>query len=95
VEEPLHQVLIRLGSRWPGLDVLTTDEVACWPEPFFGLFQHEGLLVPAGVASSVECDACYEGHAEPVEAIEEPEGAGVRYYMACPLAGRVQVDPER
>ncbi|HZA24993.1 MAG TPA: hypothetical protein VFA32_20765 [Dehalococcoidia bacterium] len=93
--DPLDQLLIRLGSSELGAGVLSADEVNSWPEAVSILLQREGLLLPAAPASSVYCDACHEGHAEPVETIDEPEGVGLRHYIVCSLVGRVQVDPQR
>lgn len=91
----LSQLLERARSRISEDRVVTADEVAAWPEGSLASLLREGVLDEIQPVASVECDACFEGHAELVEFVEEPPGSPRRAYIACPETGRVAVDPKR
>lgn len=94
-DELVRQLLLRARSNMPGARIVTADEVAEWPEGAFDALLSEGLLQEIQPATTVECDACFEQHAEVVEFIEEPPGSELRAYIACPEFGRVRVDTQR
>ncbi len=79
----------------PGARIVTADEVSEWPEGAFDALLREGCLREIQPATTVECDACFEGHSEVVEFIEEPPGSEPRAYIVCPEFGRVKVDTQR
>ena len=94
-DDLLDQLLERARSRIPEDKVVTADEVAAWPEGSFASLLRDGILEEMQPVAAVECDACFEGHAELVDFVEEPPGSPRRAYIACPETGRVAVDPER
>jgi hypothetical protein len=94
-DELLRQLHLRAQSNMPGARIVTADEVADWPEGAFDALLGEGVLQEIQPAKTVECDACFEGHPEVVEFIEEPPGSALRAYIACPEFGRVKVDTQR
>ena len=89
------QLLVRAQSAVAADKVITADEVAEWPPGTREDLVRDGVLEEIRPATIVECDACFEGHVEIVDFIEEPPGSGSRAYIACPEAGRVAVDTER
>ncbi len=95
IAELADQLLQRARSNVPNDRIVTADEVTRWPEGMLDALLRDGIVKEIQPATSVECDACYEGHAEVVEFIEEPPGSPLRAYIACPEFGRVKVDPQR
>lgn len=94
-DDLLSQLLERACSPVAEDRVVTADEAAAWPEGTLDSLLHDGVLVEIQPATSVQCDACFEGHVEMVEFVEEPPGSPPRAYIACPETGRVAVDPQR
>jgi hypothetical protein len=94
-DELVRQLLLRARSDMPGARIVTADEVAEWPEGALDALLSEGILQEIQPATTVECDACFERHAEVVEFIEEPPGSALRAYIVCPEFGRVKVDTQR
>jgi hypothetical protein len=94
-DELVRQLLLRVQSKVPGARIVTPDEVAEWPEGALDALVREGVLQASQPATTVECDACFEGHIEVVEFVEEPPGSAPRAYIACPEFGRVKVSPQR
>ncbi len=91
----LVQLVQRARSTSPNDRIVTADEVALWPETALESLLRYGVLAGVQPATTVECDACLEGHAEVVEFIEEPPGSEARAYISCPEFGRVRVDLQR
>lgn len=91
--EPLYQVLERLGSA--DAEIVSLEDLSIWPKTVRAMLERERLLSQSGLAVSVECKACFEGHVEPVETITDPEDSVPRHYIVCPLEGRILVDPNR
>jgi hypothetical protein len=94
-DELVRQLVQRARSGVPNDRIVTVDEAAEWPKGAFDALLREGFLQEIQPAMTVECDACFEGHAEVVEFVEEPPGSGLRAYIVCPESGRVKVDPQR
>jgi len=94
-DELADQLLQRARSNVPNDRIVTGDEVTQWPEGALEVLLRDGIMKEIQPAVTVECDACFEGHAEVVEFIEEPPGSLLRAYIACPEFGRVKVDPQR
>ncbi len=69
--------------------------MAEWPDGTLDTLLRDGVLERIQPATTVQCDACYEGHVEMVDFIEEPPGSPLRAFIPCPEAGRVAVDTER
>jgi hypothetical protein len=70
--------------------LLTNDDVGCFPDLFVAQLKSLGLLVSRQHASHVECDACYEGHVEPVTRVQRSKEK-CEFRIACPDAGWVIV----
>lgn len=77
-----------------GEAVLIWDDVEGWPEPLLRSMVKSGLLVEREPATSVQCDACQNGHVETVERIDRDCGS-VEFVIYCPAAGLVTVAPAR
>lgn len=75
--------------------MVTAEEVWDWPEGSLDALVHQGILSPEAPATAVSCDSCPEGHVEQVEVVQAGLGAERRYYIPCPVEGRVQVSAER
>jgi hypothetical protein len=69
----------------------SADEVARWPPGVVDDLCGSGLLRLAANASCVRCDSCAADHVEEVSAGEFPPGTGIRAFIRCPEAGRVEV----
>ena len=94
-DELVRQLVQRAQSKVRSDRIVTADEVAEWPDGAFDALLREGILQEIQPATTVECDACFERHAEVVEFVEEPPGSALRAYIACPEFGRVKVDTQR
>lgn len=78
-----------------GLNVVTGDDVAGWPNGLLEQFVVDGILKPVANAKSIACDACGDDHVEPVQFVEAPPGSPLRAYTTCPENGRIQVPLDR
>jgi len=76
------------------LPVFAGDEAAAWPPGMLATLRKLDLICGGKTASYITCDACTEGHVEKVMRIPYPDGR-IRFFIACPEHGRVEVEPER
>ncbi|GAB4147645.1 MAG: hypothetical protein Tsb009_20900 [Planctomycetaceae bacterium] len=91
----MQQVLKTLSRLLePDRGVLTADDIAGLDEPSRRFLTDQQILVQAGNAAHVVCDACHEDHVERVERVVGGDGV-VRFQMYCEHAGMVEVDPGR
>lgn len=74
--------------------MLTADDIAGLDEPSRRFLVNQRILVQAGNAAHVVCDACHEDHVERVERVVGGDGV-VRFQMYCGHAGIVEVDSGR
>jgi len=74
--------------------LLTADELNEIDDHARGVLIDLQVFVPAQTARHVVCDQCHEGHVEEVSRVSRPEG-GPGFFISCPEAGWVSVDPSR
>ncbi len=88
MESAWQLLLNRLAS--PNAD-FTYDDVCGWSADEFEALTGEGLISEIAQATRVVCDACQKGHWERVRWSGDRRTA----FITCPLAGIVDVAPER
>jgi len=74
--------------------VFTAEDMAGVPPQMVTRLTELGVLRPASTATHVICDACDEHHVECVMPIKYP-GGQARFFIRCPVNGRVEVPRER
>ncbi len=72
----------------------SADDLDAWHEGIAEELSALGILKEVATAFHVVCDACAEGHIEPVDRVEYPDGT-VRFFIRCPENGRVEVPSAR
>lgn len=68
-------------------------EIRTWPAGAIGALRRLGLLRPAATGLHAPCPNCDDSHVEPV-VIRAGVGDAKRYFISCPEAMRVEVQPE-
>lgn len=91
----LEHLLLRLESGLPDAEILAPEEIRGWPARAFDCLKAQGIILPDAHARSVTCDECAEDHVEEVEPAEYPTVPHLRYFIPCPICGRVEVPVER
>lgn len=71
---------------------ISVHEASMWPDDGFERFLAQGFLQQAENAEYVTCPDCHD-HQEEVVCREYPGGI-VRWFIACPDCGRVQLEPD-
>jgi hypothetical protein len=84
--DPMELFWASLESERP---LFTAADLRRWPEGYGRRLCQMGLLQLAENATHVVCPGCHSGHIEPV--IPQAGPGGVRFYVQCPEALRVQV----
>jgi hypothetical protein len=74
--------------------VLTGDDVASLDHQTFEYLKSSGLLRPGNTSGHVVCRECGEDHHAEASSVAYP-GGKTRFYMVCPLHGRLEVARER
>lgn len=87
--DPMELFWASLESERP---LFTAADLRRWPENYGRRLGEMGLLRLAENATHVVCPGCDGGHVEPV--IPHSGPCGVRFYVRCPEALRVQVPAE-
>jgi len=64
-----------------------------WPSGSLQVFQNLGVVRRSAGGLTASCPSCADGHVEVVEPRPAPDGA-TRFFIYCPVALRVEVDPE-
>src|SRR4051794_24060375 len=78
--------------EWPD-PLLGAGTVGAWPAGNLDRLVRWGLLVEAGPAEAVACDACGFDHVESVRWVGDP-GEGRHAFITCPSVGAIPIGPE-
>jgi hypothetical protein len=71
---------------------ISVFEASMWPDDGFQCILTQGFLQQAENAEYITCPDCFD-HEEEVLCRDYPDGV-IRWFIACPDCGRVQVEPD-
>jgi hypothetical protein len=79
-----------------GAEILSTEELAAWPQGDVAVLKRLNLLKKAAPAKIIECTGCEEACLMPVNVYPTQNGRAARIFIACDKredTGRILIDP--